>query len=68
MRYIEARLTGGLKMTRDNAMTIRLSDQERAALEEVAKQEDVPASIIVRRGIKREIERIKAEAKKGRRP
>lgn len=55
-------------MTRDNAMTIRLSDQERAALEEVAKQEDVPASIIVRRGIKREIERIKAEAKKARRP
>ena len=55
-------------MTRDNAMTIRLSDQERAALEEVAKHEDVPASIIVRRAIKREIERIKAEAKKGRRP
>ena len=55
-------------MTRDNAMTIRLSAEERAALEEVAKQEDIPASIIARRGIKREIERIKAESKKRRQP
>ena len=55
-------------MTRDCAMTIRLSEQERAALEEVAKTEDLPASIIVRRGIKREIERIKAESKKRRQP
>jgi len=55
-------------MTRDNAMTIRLSAEERAALEEVAKQEDMPASIIVRRGIKREIERIKQDQKRGKRP
>lgn len=55
-------------MPRDNAMTIRLSDEERKALAEAAKSEDVPASIIVRRAVKRELERLSIEAKKGPRP
>jgi len=51
-------------MTRDNAMTIRLSDDERNALAGAAKYEDVPASIIVRRAVKRELDRIAQERRK----
>ncbi len=52
---------------REDSLTIRLSGEERAALAEVARREDVPASIIARRAIKREIERIKG-GRKGKRP
>jgi predicted transcriptional regulator len=59
---------GSGDMVRGNGMTIRFSDEERQALDEAAKREDVPASIIIRRAVRREIERLKAEVKKGRRP
>lgn len=45
-------------MARDNLLTIRLSDEERAALAEAARREDVPVAQLARRAIKRELERI----------
>lgn len=55
-------------MTRDRAITIRFSEEERNALEVVAKNEDVSVATIVRRAVRREMERIKADEKKGKRP
>lgn len=54
-------------MTRDVRITVRLSEEEARDLDAAAKREDIPVGQLARRGIKHEIERIKAEAKKERR-
>ena len=48
-------------MARDVLFTIRLSNDVRNMLREVAQREDVPIAIIVRRAIKRELEHLAQE-------
>ena len=55
-------------MTRDVRITVRLSEEEARDLDAAAKREDVPIGQLARRGIKHEIERLAAKAKKERRP
>lgn len=45
-------------MTRDNAISIRLSDEERDDLNKAAQKEGIPASIIIRGAIRNEINRL----------
>ena len=54
-------------MTRENVLTVRLSLEEREALDAAARHEDIPTAQLARRAIKRELERLKTEAKKGKR-
>lgn len=60
MRYI---MREEVSMTRDHGMTVRFSDEEREALDEAARREDLPASIIVRRAVRKELERLQVEIK-----
>lgn len=53
-------------MIRDCAKAIRLSEEEVRVLGEAARREDVSVSHIIRRAIKREMERIDLEDKKQR--
>ena len=48
-------------MKRDSAITVRLSDKERRALDVIAQDEDVPVAQIIRRAIKWELERVKSD-------
>jgi len=43
---------------RDNAITVRLSAEERRALDDVSRDEDVPVAQIIRRAIKGELSRV----------
>ena len=45
-------------MLRGSSLTIRLSDEERVALDDAARREDLPASIIIRGAIRNELERL----------
>lgn len=55
-------------MVRENVLTIRLSIEEREALDEAARREDIPTAQLARRAIKRELERLKDEQKNRKRP
>ena len=48
----------GKDVKRNSAITVRLSDEERRALDDVAQDEDIPVAQIIRRAIKGELERI----------
>jgi len=51
-------------MVRQNNIQIRLTDEERRVLEEIATREDRTLTYVARRGIKREIDKFQVEAKK----
>jgi hypothetical protein len=70
MHYIVMHMVGnkGRGMKRDNAITVRLSDAERRALDGAAQNEDVPVAQIIRRAIKKELERIQPEHSKSKSP
>jgi predicted transcriptional regulator len=55
-------------MARDYPLMIRLSDEERRALEDAAHREDIPKAQFARRAIKRELERLATEVQKDRKP
>ena len=52
-------------MKRESAITVRLSEEERCALDDVAREEDVPVAQIIRRALRFELERRKPQHPKG---
>ena len=55
-------------MARDYPFMIRLSAEERRALEDAAQREDIPKAQFARRAIKRELERLATAVQKDRKP
>ena len=53
-------------MKRESAITVRLSEEERRALDDVAREEDVPVAQIIRRALRVELERRKPQHPRGR--
>jgi len=52
------REAGKKGMRRDNAITVRLSAEERRTLDDVSRDEDVPVAQIIRRAIRGELARV----------